>query len=258
MGEGKGWRKPRSCDQADFPGASAPSDKRNEGFQGRRLHLFPSISAGLAANARTETSGASKGGNANCIYSHFHVAVDLFKSVWSYPPWNQPNLTYLSLFLFLDLHASDGIILLYFSWQQVGSSGSSCKYISLHLGTHLLLITLVNRWGWAHTLLPICPQECHRGSLAWDHVVMPEQQGLRPALWPHQERMRQRLCLFLLRVVHLPLLLPGKPVPKRLGKLQAIPTLLFPSSPQLWFTQCLLKTIYPPGAKIPLIPKETI
>lgn len=95
------------------------------------------------------------------------------------------------------------------------------------------IITLVIRWGWAHTPLPTCPQECHGGGLARDHAVMPEQQGLRPTLRPHQERVRQRLRLLLLRVIHLPLLLPGKPVPKRqmLGKLQAIPTPLFPSSP---------------------------
>lgn len=72
-------------------------------------------------------------------------------------------------------------------------------------------------------------QECHRGSLAWDHAVVPEQQSLWSALWPHQKWMWQWLCLFLLCVVHLPLLLLGKldPISPIVGALVWIP----PSQP---------------------------
>lgn len=111
-------------------------------------------------------------------------------------------------------------------------------------------------------------QERHGGGLARDHAVVPEQPGLRPALRPHQERVRQRLCLFLLRVLHLPLLLPGKSVPITpktwvLGWfLPGPPRPLVSPSPWLGFVQryepALLKPIYHPGDKIPLIPKETI
>lgn len=63
---------------------------------------------------------------------------------------------------------------------------------------------------WASRCHP-SPQERHRRGLARDHAVLSQRPGLRRAR--QRERVRQRLRLLLLRVLHLPVLLPGERSP---------------------------------------------
>lgn len=56
----------------------------------------------------------------------------------------------------------------------------------------------------------ILHQECDWWGLAWDHVVMSESSSLWWTFRDPWKRVRQRLCLLLLCLLHLPLLLPGQ------------------------------------------------
>lgn len=54
------------------------------------------------------------------------------------------------------------------------------------------------------------PQERHRGSVAQHHAVLPQREAMRQELRDPKTRVWQRVRLFLLCLVHLPLLISGE------------------------------------------------